>query len=195
MSIKPYTLDDLRNDPCDDYDRIKATIETVETLKQENASLKKDVEIITLLAEKRYHDITDFMAEVDDLEYQLKEAIEMGLQYSRGEVITLGIARLVDEQCVRAYEARDEAKAEVTRLKKELAVRPWVEGDAILQGEHEADIGQIGVTWRELDAIKKEVAERQREACVARVRWLDNSDPTIGFISVEILDTPLVTDK
>ena len=31
--------------------------------------------------------------------------------YANGEVITKGIARLVDEQCARAYAARDEARA------------------------------------------------------------------------------------
>ena len=39
------------------------------------------------------------------------EARALADSYANGEVITKGIARLVDEQCARAYAARDEARA------------------------------------------------------------------------------------
>jgi hypothetical protein len=45
-----------------------------------------------------------------------------------------------------------------------------------------------------LPAMRRDVAEKQREACAARVRHLD-ADPDVGFTSAEILATPLVTDS
>ena len=77
------------------------------------------------------------------------------------------------------------------KLEDDLRKRPWVDGDVIVQGEHESDIGVIGLTFA---GIKKDLEALQNEnfalgAQVARVReFADDlrSNMTGKFIAEQI---------
>jgi len=62
-----------------------------------------------LEAERAAHEAT--RKEWEAVKRERDEARALAESYANGEVITKGIARLVDEQCARAYAARDEARA------------------------------------------------------------------------------------
>lgn len=82
--------------------------------------------------------------------------------------VELGTAHLCAE--------RDAAVARVKGLEKERDARPWIDGEDIVQGEHEADTGLIGKT---LAAFARETA--RADAAVARLANLEARYARLGF--------------
>lgn len=135
------------------------------------------------------------MSDLEAVKRERDEARALADSYANGEVITKGIARLVDEQCARAYAARDEARAALrvmeSRIQEgsEFTVRRLTQmmeaGGTMLVADHEAAL--------------RDVAEKQREACAREVdRRVREDNADTGNANTrfgnEIRSTPLVTE-
>lgn len=80
---------------------------------------------------------------------------------------------------LRAYE--DKWHAEMAKLKADLAKRPWIDGPHILQGEHEADIGQVGYTVEAYNAAVLKAQVNQREACAQFIEQAAAKEVGLGL--------------
>lgn len=65
----------------------------------------------------------------------------------------------------RNWDAEQKWSEQLVSAQVELLKRPWIDGGIIPQGEHEADIGQIGYTIEAHQILLKAAKEEQREAC------------------------------
>jgi hypothetical protein len=104
---------------------------------------------------------------------------------------------------LRLVEALEHAEQRATDAEHAERVAAHAEADAERRAreltkerdEARAIAERLRQTVRKLESepSPRDIAERQREACAARVRHLD-ADPDVGYTSAEILATPLVTD-
>jgi hypothetical protein len=88
----------------------------------------------------------------------------------------LGRRAIPADEAARARELILWVRGEPARQAAAVAKRPFIDGPLILQGEHEADIGQVGVTLEECARLCAAKAEEVREACA---RWMEGPEPTM----------------
>lgn len=61
-----------------------------------------------------------------------------------------------------------DCKARIAELEAELRKRPWVDGEDIVQGEHEADTGTIGYTHAGVDRLLTK-ARTEKQWVITRI--------------------------
>lgn len=99
-----------------------------------------------------------------------REDVERLLHCARTEGLGAGPNTLADvcEWALATDDDRMVFDKDLSRVEAELRQRPWIEGDLILQGEHEADVGQVGVVFQRFQEM--ETRAREAEAKLAKAR-------------------------
>ncbi len=109
---RPECLDDASA-------RYRENPDTVPSLKARLAAAEKERGEALSLAVTRREQRMEACVERDKAEAERDEAFARAKALAAGEILTAGIARLVDEQCARAYAERDEARALAAKMEKE----------------------------------------------------------------------------
>jgi histidyl-tRNA synthetase len=168
---KPYTVDELaywesmsEALPVNHRAKLRATVESLERVTQERDSAVLEAKMTEAM---RLRDNEYLLKQRDEWKRALNDALE----------------QLRQEEHLRttAEKERDEARVmhDFMALIGELTPESWTR------------LSEVQGYLRHGGPLPG--AERQREACAAWVRHLDN-DPDVGYTSAEILATPLVTD-
>lgn len=97
---------------CDDcYQREVGTEMALDAERSAHLETRKELEAVKRERDEARRGGWNYAAYAERLLVERDKARALADNYANGEVITKGIARLVDEQCARAYAARDEARA------------------------------------------------------------------------------------
>lgn len=109
-----------------------------------------------------------------------------------GQVVTMGIARLVDEQCARAYQARDDARVELSDLKAQIEHEKHKAHLQKLRDE-DSKAAMVEIEAEEKQRVTDDIARRQREACAQATYDAEGEWDSIREARMMVLATPLVT--
>lgn len=91
-----------------------------------------------------------------------------------------GCYEVMRDEFNTAADQRDDALKKLADMTRELIKRPWVDGHHILQGEHEADIGVIGLTF---DGIKKDLESLQNENFDLRAKLKEEEELASRYLA------------